>query len=94
MAYFAQLDENNVVTQVISVNNAVIGEPEVSFPDTESAGVEFIASLGLDGVWKQTSFNGKFRGRFAGIGYTYDADADEFIAPDIATPSLDPIVSE
>lgn len=91
MAYFAQLDENNVVTQVISVNNSVIGEPEVSFPETEAAGVEFIASLGLSGVWKQTSFNGNFRACFAGIGYTYDEDSDIFVAPPIETPELDPL---
>ena len=92
MAYFAQLDENNVVTQVISVNNAVIGEPEMSFPDTESAGIEFIASLGLDGVWKQTSFNGNFRGCFAGIGFTYDEESDIFVAPPLEIPEVDPII--
>ena len=81
MAYFAKL-ENNTVVQVISVSNDVCGEPTLGFPETESAGRAFIANtLKFAGTWKQTSFNNNFRGRYAGIGYTYDADLDEFIAP-------------
>ena len=81
MAYFAKL-ENNIVVQVISVSNDVCGEPTLGFPDTDAAGRAFIANtLKLDGVWKQTSFNSSFRGRFAGIGYLYSFDLDEFIAP-------------
>jgi len=81
MAHFAKL-ENNTVTQVIVVSNDVCGEPTLTFPDTDSAGRAFIANtLELDGVWKQTSYNNNFRGTYAGIGYTYDADLDEFIAP-------------
>jgi hypothetical protein len=81
MAYFAKL-ENNTVVQVISVSNDVCGEPTLTFPDTDAAGRAFIANtLKLNGVWKQTSFNNNFRGTYAGIGYTYDADLDEFIAP-------------
>ena len=82
MAYFAELDETNTVLRVISVSNDVCGEPTLGFPDTESAGRAFIANtLKFDGIWKQTSFNNNFRGRYAGIGYTYDAELDEFIAP-------------
>jgi len=81
MAYFAKL-ENNTVVQVISVSNDVCGEPTLGFPDTDAAGRAFIANtLKFAGVWKQTSFNANFRGRYAGIGYTYDADADVFVAP-------------
>ena len=87
MAHFAKI-ENNIVTQVIVVNNDVCGEPTLQFPDTCAAGRAFIAnSLKLDGVWKQTSFNNNFRGRYAGIGYTYDAVNDDFVAP----PSPEPI---
>ena len=86
MAYFAKL-ENNTVVQVISISNDVCGEPTLGFPDTEGAGRAFIANtLKLEGTWKQTSFNNNFRGRYAGIGYTYDADLDEFIAPVIDEP--------
>ena len=81
MAYFAKV-ENNIVTNVISVSNNVCGEPTLTFPITELVGQAFIAdTLKFDGVWKQTSYNNNFRGRYAGIGYTYDADLDEFIAP-------------
>jgi hypothetical protein len=83
MAYFAKL-ENNTVVQVISVSNDVCGEPTLTFPETESAGRAFIANiLKFDGVWKQTSFNNNFRGTYAGIGYTYDPVADEFVAPPV-----------
>jgi hypothetical protein len=79
MAHFAQLDENNLVTQVIVLSNAAVGE---SFPESESVGVSFIAAdLKLPGVWKQTSYNGNFRKQYAGIGYTYSAVDDVFIAP-------------
>ena len=81
MAYFAKL-ENNIVTQVISVSNEMCGEPTLDFPDTCAAGRAFIANtLKLDGLWKQTSFNSNFRGTYAGIGFTYDAELDAFIAP-------------
>ena len=81
MAHFAKI-ENNLVTQVIVISNDVCGEPTLNFPDTCSAGRAFIANtLNFDGLWKQTSFNGKFRGRYAGIGYTYDAELDEFVLP-------------
>jgi hypothetical protein len=87
MAYFAKL-ENNTVVQVISVSNDVCGEPTLGFPETESAGRAFIANtLKFDGVWKQTSYNGNFRGRYAGIGYTYDPVADEFVAPVVEEPA-------
>jgi len=86
MAYFAKLEDNTVV-QIISVSNDICGEPTLTFPETESAGRAFIANtLKFDGVWKQTSYNNNFRGRYAGIGYTYDADLDEFIAPVVNEP--------
>jgi phage shock protein PspC (stress-responsive transcriptional regulator) len=88
MAYFAELDNTNTVIRVISVSNDVCGEPTLGFPDTDAAGRAFIANtLKLEGVWKQTSYNANFRGVYAGIGYTYDADLDEFVAP----PEPDPI---
>lgn len=84
MAYFAELDNDNKVLRVISVSNDVCGEPTLGFPDTEAAGRAFIANtLKLGGVWKQTSYNGNFRGVYAGIGYTYDAVNDVFVAPTI-----------
>ena len=80
MAHFAKLDANNIVTQVIVINNAVI--EDLPFPESEPLGVAFCQWLyGADTVWKQTSYNKNFRGRYAGIGYAYDAASDQFIAP-------------
>jgi hypothetical protein len=81
MAHFAKV-ENGTVAQVIVVNNETLGDLE--FPESEAVGQAFIASLGLDGTWLQTSYNGNFRGIYAGSGMTYNAELDEFIAP--ATP--------
>ena len=82
MGYFAQLNENNMVEQVISISNSVLNEPDFSFPDTEPLGRVFISqTLGLPGIWKQTSFNNSFRKNYAGIGYTYDEQRDAFIPP-------------
>jgi hypothetical protein len=53
----------------------------LEFPDSESVGQEFIDSLGLDGTWKQTSYNANFRGKYAGEGDSYDEETDEFVGP-------------
>jgi hypothetical protein len=90
MAHFAQLDENNTVTQVIVISNDVCGEPTLSFPDTCPAGRAYIANtLKLAGQWRQTSFSASFRGVYAGIGYTYDADLDEFVSPAVPEEPID-----
>ena len=60
--------------------------PLASFAKVFTAGVlgqDFIASLGLNGEWKQTSYNGNFRSIYAGAGYTYDSVLDEFVSPAI-----------
>ena len=89
MAHFAQLAGDTVV-QVIVVSNDDCGNLE--FPASEQLGKDFIASIGLQGEWKQTSYNGNFRGRYAGIGYRYDLQLDEFVAPSYGE-SVEPIVS-
>jgi hypothetical protein len=78
MAYMAQLDNNDTVTRVLSVSNNDCPDPA---PANEAQGAAFLESLGLGGNWKQTSFNSSFRKNYAGVGYTYDADRDAFIAP-------------
>jgi hypothetical protein len=78
MAHFAKIEENTV-TQVIVISNDVCGEPTLTFPDTDAAGRAFIANtLKFDGVWAQTSYSANFRGCYAGIGYTFDANAGEY----------------
>lgn len=78
MAHFAKI-ENNLVTEVIVINNSDCGNLE--FPASEPIGQAFIASIGLEGTWLQTSYNNNFRSKFAGIGFTYDSTTDTFIVP-------------
>ena len=79
MAHFAQLDDNNTVTQVIVVAN---DELLLDGVESEVKGILFCKSLfGEDTKWKQTSYNSTIRKNYAGIGYTYDAANDYFFAP-------------
>lgn len=79
MAHFAQLDDNNIVTQVIVVAN---DELLIDGVENEVKGILFCKSLfGGDTKWIQTSYNGTIRKNYAGIGYTYDAGNDYFYAP-------------
>jgi len=80
MAHFAQLDENNVVTQVIVVGNDDITDANGN--EVEEIGVAFCKKLlGADTNWKQTSYNNNMRVRYAGIGFSYNAELDAFVAP-------------
>ena len=80
MAHFARI-ENNTVTQVIVVSNDDCGGGE--FPESEPIGQEFLASLGLTGLWLQCSYHANFRGCWPNAGFTFDADLNEFVAPPI-----------
>ena len=80
MAHFAKI-ENGFVRNVIVISDADCGGGV--FPASEPIGQEFIASIGLDGEWKQTSYNANFRANFAGVGFIYDANTDEFVAPTV-----------
>lgn len=80
MAHFAQLDENNVVIQVIVVANEEVFDE--AGRESEQKGIEFCQSLfGADTIWKQTSYNKKFRKNYASAGFTYDAVLDAFVPP-------------
>lgn len=80
MAHFAELDENNIVLRVIVVNNEdIIDDNGI---EQEQKGIDFCVNL-LGGVWKQTSYNGKIRKNYAGVGYKYDQDLDGFIPPQV-----------
>ena len=68
MSHWAELDNNNIVLRVLVGDN---NEPD--------EGQAFMESLG--GAWVKTSYHGNIRKNFAGIGYTYDATRDAFIAP-------------
>ena len=95
MAYFAKLDENNVVTFVVRGRQ-------------EDDGKEDELNARTGDVYKQTSYNTRggvhynpetgepsadqskaFRGNYAGISFTYDEELDAFIPP---KPSEDAIL--
>ena len=100
MAHWAELDENNIVTNVIVTSN-----------ELDDEGQTFVNDV-IGGTWVKTSINTidgvhysdeldedenripsadqskALRGNFAGIGMTYDAEADEFIQ----TPDADGVV--
>lgn len=78
MAHFCKLDENNIVTQVIVVDNKDCAD--ANGVEKEYIGAAFCERL-FGGTWKQTSYNGNIRKNYAGIGYTYNADIDAFVAP-------------
>ncbi len=78
MAHFAQINSDNVVTQVIVVSNNDCGGGE--YPESDAVGAAFCTNL-LGGTWKQTSYNNNFRKRYAGIGYAFNAELDAFVAP-------------
>ena len=67
MSHWAQIDDNNIVTQVL------VG------PNYGDEGEAFFNALG--GTWVKTSYNGNIRKNYAGIGFAYDTDRDAFIAP-------------
>jgi hypothetical protein len=73
MAHYAFLNENNIVTEVI----VGIDETElIEGLDTETWYGNFRGQ-----TCKRTSYNGKIRKQYAGVGFTYDAVNDVFIAP-------------
>ena len=78
MAHFAELDANNVVLRVIVVGNK--DTADANGVEKEHIGAAFCERL-FGGTWKQTSYNGNKRKNYAGIGYTYRADIDAFVAP-------------
>jgi hypothetical protein len=79
MAHFARV-EDGIVREVIVVNNEVILDENGT--EQESIGIGFCKSLyGPHTEWIQTSYNGAFRGKYAGSGDTWDGE--NFISPTI-----------
>jgi hypothetical protein len=75
MAHFAKVHQN-IVEQVIVVSNDDCDN--LPFPESQPVGQAYIASIGLEGEWLQTSYNDNFRGVYAGIDYTFNASLGEF----------------
>jgi hypothetical protein len=71
MSHWAELDDSNKVVHVlVGDNNDPAGDE----------GYQWLLD-NLGGTWVKTSYNGKIRYNYAGIGYTYDPIDDAFIAP-------------
>lgn len=79
MAHFAKLDSNQKVVEIIVIDNEMLRG--LQFPHSEPAGQKYIFELGLSGNWLQTSYNGNFRNKYAGIGYSYNRKLDAFVPP-------------
>lgn len=77
MAHFAQLNDQNIVTQVIAVANEELLLNDV---ENEDKGIVFCQSL-FGGKWKQTSYGGNMRKNYAGIGFIFDESRNAFIPP-------------
>jgi hypothetical protein len=73
MAHYAFLDNNSIVTEVIT------GKDETELIDGLDPETWYGNYRGQKCV--RTSYNNNIRYNYAGIGYTYDSDADAFIAP-------------
>jgi len=73
MAHYAFLDTNNIVTEVI------VGIDETELIEGINPEVWYGNFRGQKCV--RTSYNNRIRKQYAGIGYTYDSNADVFIAP-------------
>ena len=81
MAHAAKI-ENGIVRDVLVVDNDKLPDGGEYTPEVEAALNQYLHGCGLDGDWKLTSYSSKFRGRYAGQGFTYDTELDEFIAPE------------
>ncbi len=71
MAHWAELDESNIVLRVTVGDN--------NDPNGDEGYQWLIDNVG--GTWVKTSYNGKIRKNFAGIGFIYDPIRDAFIPP-------------
>ena len=73
MAHYAFLDSNNIVTEVI------VGKDETELLDGLTP-EEWYGNFRNQRCLR-TSYNGNIRKQFAGVGFTYDEAADEFVKP-------------
>ena len=80
MAHAARI-EDGIVREVIVVPDGL------DATESDAAIEAYIHGIGLTGKWIRTSYNNNIRGMYAGIGFTYDAELDEFVAPVVEEPA-------
>jgi hypothetical protein len=81
MAHFVNMSGIECGQVIVVANDDCDNLP---FPESEPVGQAFIALLGIEGEWLQTSYNANFRGYYAGVGFTFDASIGqygEFVPP-------------
>jgi hypothetical protein len=83
MAHYAFLDNNNVVTEVITGVDENIIQTDTDGTQVGGNTEAWEAFYGnfRGQVCKRTSYNNNIRKNYAGIGYTYDVTRDAFIPP-------------
>jgi hypothetical protein len=85
MAHYAFLDSNNVVVKVITGVHETVTQLDngVEVGGSSEAWEQFYENQSWHSglTCKRTSYNNNIRKQYAGIGFTYDADADVFVAP-------------
>ena len=94
MAHAARIDAYGIVREVLAVdddkftdaNGKLLGQKVGTFPQDTLLN-EYMESLGLHDPnsgeeWRFTSYNNNFRGTYAGQGFTYNRQADEFMPPE------------
>jgi|TARA_B100000035_G_scaffold217621_1_gene186608 hypothetical protein len=82
MAHYARVNSENIVLYVTPIPNEMITD-ENGVEHEERAFEHLYATIpdSVGDTWVQTSYNNNLRGRYAGIGYTWDADNNVFISP-------------
>jgi hypothetical protein len=80
MAYYAFVNDENIVVDVIRGNDETVGGTDWEAYYGEQFGMRCL----------RTSFNGNYRGIFAGIGYRYDEALNKFVGPAPLPPLSDP----
>lgn len=76
-SHAAKIDDQAVVTAVIVIPYQ---------GDDDALITAYCNSIGLTGTWIDTSYTGSRRGKFAGVGDTYDENTDLFVSPDPPAP--------
>ena len=77
MAHFAKVEDGIVTGVFVIANDEIVDENGV---EQESLGIARCNELMGEATWVQTSYNKNFRKLYAGIGFSYDAVKDKFIA--------------
>ena len=78
MAHFARIDDGHIVGMVLVIPDAEIVDDNGN--ESDALGETYINEhLGMEGSWIQTSYNGRIRGVYAGVGFAYDRERDVFV---------------